>query len=112
VELRANGSTVSVVGSLMPDKVAKIVEIDGNSVDFEPEGNFLLIGHSDMPGMIGKVGTVLGDNDINIAGMEVARKASRGPAMMILTLDDELPSSVLAKVREIPNLKSATSIRL
>jgi D-3-phosphoglycerate dehydrogenase len=112
VELRANGSTVSVVGSLMPDKVAKIVEIDGNSVDFEPEGNFLLIGHSDMPGMIGKVGTVLGDNDINIAGMEVARKASRGPAMMILTLDDELPGSVLAKVREIPNLRSATSIRL
>lgn len=112
VELRANGSTVSVIGTLMPDKGPRIVEIDGNSVDIEPEGNFLLIGHSDKPGMIGKVGTVLGDNDVNIASMEVARKKARGPAMMILTLDDDLPHAVLEKVRKIPDLNSAISIKL
>ncbi len=112
VELRANGGTVSVVGTLMPDKGPRIVEIDGNSVDIEPEGNFLLIGHSDKPGMIGRVGTVLGDDDVNIASMEVARKQVRGPAMMILTLDDYLPPAVLEKVRLIPDLKSAISIKL
>ncbi|MBN1677482.1 MAG: phosphoglycerate dehydrogenase [Candidatus Thermoplasmatota archaeon] len=112
VELKANGGTVAVVGTLMSDKGARIVEIDGNSVDIEPEGNFLLIGHSDKPGMIGKVGTVLGDNDVNIASMEVARKQVRGPAMMILTLDDDLPPAVLEKVRRIPDLNSAISIKL
>ena len=112
VTLKANGGTVSVAGTLMPDKGPRIVEIDGSSVDLEPEGNFLLIGHSDKPGMIGKVGTVLGDNDVNIASMEVAREKVRGPAMMILELDDELPKAVLEKVRAIPDLKTATAIKL
>jgi len=112
VVLKANGGTISIVGTLMPDKGPRIVELDGNSVDIEPEGSFLLIGHSDKPGMIGKVGMVLGDSDVNIASMEVARKTVRGPAMMILTLDDDLPPEVLAKVREIPDLKSAISIKL
>jgi D-3-phosphoglycerate dehydrogenase len=112
VTLKANGGTVSVAGTLMPDKGPRIVEIDGSSVDIEPEGNFLLIGHSDKPGMIGKVGTVLGNNDVNIASMEVAREKVRGPAMMILELDDELPKSVLEKVRAIPDLKTAIAIKL
>lgn len=112
VTLHANGSTFSVAGALLPDKGPRLVEIDGNGVDIELEGNFLLIGHTDKPGMIGKVGTVLGDNDVNIASMEVARQTARGPAMMILTLDDDLPPSVLDKVRAIPNLKSATYIKL
>jgi D-3-phosphoglycerate dehydrogenase len=112
VTLRNDGVSVSVAGALLQDKGPRIVEIDGSSVDIEPEGSFLLIGHMDKPGMIGKVGTVLGDNDINIASMEVARRQTRGPAMMILQLDDPLPPEVLDKVREIPDLKSAISIRL
>jgi D-3-phosphoglycerate dehydrogenase len=109
--LHMDGTTSSVAGTLMQDKGPKIVELDGATVDIEPEGNFLLIGHMDKPGMIGKVGTVLGDNDVNVASMEVARQKVRGPAMMILHLDDELPAKVLDKVRGIPDLKSAISIR-
>jgi D-3-phosphoglycerate dehydrogenase len=110
--LHMDGITSSVAGTLMQDKGPKIVELDGATVDIDPEGNFLLIGHMDKPGMIGKVGTVLGDNDVNIASMEVARQKVRGPAMMILHLDDELPAKVLDKVRAIPDLKTAISIRL
>ncbi len=112
VELRTNGETTSVAGTLFSDKGARIVEINGSVVDMVPEGNFLLIGHEDKPGMIGRVGTVLGDNDVNIASMEVARKLARGPATMILEIDEELDHVVLDKVRSIPNLKSATYIRL
>jgi len=112
VTLKANGETISVAGTLLPDKGSRIVEIDEHPVDIEPQGAFLFIGHSDKPGMIGKVGTVLGNNDVNIASMEVAREKARGPAMMILELDDELPPAVLEKVRAIPDIKSATSIKL
>ncbi|HEX9907860.1 MAG TPA: phosphoglycerate dehydrogenase [Thermoplasmata archaeon] len=112
VSLSENGKTLSVSGALLPEKGARVVEIDGHTVDIEPEGNFLLIGHVDKPGMIGKVGTVLGNNDVNIASMEVARDKARGPAMMILHLDDELKPDVLQKVRSIPDLKSAISIKL
>jgi len=112
LKLHANGAVTSVAGTLFPDKGPRIVDIDGHAVDIEPEGHFLLISHMDKPGMIGKVGTVLGDNDINIASMEVARETTRGPAMMILTIDEEIPHEVMNKVRAIPDLKSATAIKL
>jgi D-3-phosphoglycerate dehydrogenase / 2-oxoglutarate reductase len=112
VVLHANGDVISVAGTLFPDKGPRMVEINGNTVDIEPEGNFLLIGHEDKPGMIGCVGTVLGDNDVNIASMEVARRQPRGPAMMIISIDERLKPDVLEKVRAIPSLKSATYIRL
>jgi D-3-phosphoglycerate dehydrogenase len=112
VTMHTNGMTSSVAGSLMPDKGARLVEIDGNMVDIVPEGNMLLISHMDKPGMIGKVGTVLGDNDVNIASMEVARKKTRGPAVMILEIDEEVSPEVMEKVRGIADLNSATYVRL
>jgi D-3-phosphoglycerate dehydrogenase len=112
VTLHTNGVTSSVAGSLMLDKGPRFVEIDGNMVDIVPEGNLLLISHMDKPGMIGKVGTVLGDNDINIASMEVARRQTRGPAVMILEIDEEISGDVMDKVRAIPDLTSATYVRL
>jgi D-3-phosphoglycerate dehydrogenase len=112
VSMNTNGETLSVAGSLLADKGPRLVEINGSKIDIQPEGNLLLIGHEDKPGMIGSVGTVLGQGDVNIASMEVARTKPRGDAMMILHIDEELKPEVLEKVRGIPCLKSATYIRL
>jgi D-3-phosphoglycerate dehydrogenase len=112
VSLQTNGDKVSTAGTLTADRGARIVEVNGSPVDIVPEGYFLLIEHMDKPGMIGKVGSILGDNDVNIASMEVARAQARGPAMMILELDDELKTEVLRKVRQITDLKSAIAIKL
>lgn len=112
VSLQTNGDSVSTAGTLTPDKGPRIVEVNGSPVDIVPEGYFLLIAHTDKPGMIGKVGSILGDADVNIASMEVARANPRGPAMMILELDEDLPTEVLRKVRQIADLKSAISIKL
>ena len=112
VSLQTNGDSVSTAGTLTLNKGPRIVEVNGSPVDIVPEGHFLLIAHMDKPGMIGKVGSILGDADVNIASMEVARANPRGPAMMILELDDELPTEVLRKVRQIADLKSAISIKL
>ena len=112
VSLQTNGDSASTAGTLMPDRGPRIVEVNGNPVDIVPEGHYLLISHTDKPGMIGKVGSILGDADVNIASMEVARDQRRGPAMMILELDEELPTKVLRKVREITDLQSAISIKL
>ncbi len=112
VALHTNGDSVSTAGTITADKGPRIVEVNSSPVDIVPEGYFLLIAHMDKPGMIGKVGTVLGDADVNIASMEVARANPRGPAMMILELDEDLPTEVLRKVRQIKDLKSAISIKL
>ncbi len=77
-----------------------IVQLDGNWVDFIPQGYVLLTRHRDRPGMIGKVGTLLGAADVNIAAMQVARSGPRGEAIMVLTLDDPVPPQVLEMIRQ------------
>lgn len=86
-----------VSGTLLHDE-PHIVQLDGNWVDFVPSGYVMLTRHRDRPGMIGKVGTLLGAADINIASMQVARDGPRGEAIMVLTLDDPVPQAVMEKI--------------
>jgi D-3-phosphoglycerate dehydrogenase len=58
----------------------------------------LLMFYPDRPGMIGKLGTILGEADINIAHMAVGRREKRGQAVVALTLDDSIPDEVLKKI--------------
>jgi D-3-phosphoglycerate dehydrogenase len=75
-----------------------IVQTDGYFVDFIPQGPLLFTYHRDRPGMIGRVGTLLGAADVNISGMYVGRLAPREHAMMVLTLDEPVPEAVLERV--------------
>lgn len=87
-----------VAGTLLNDE-SHIVQLDGNRVDFIPRGHVMLTRHRDRPGMIGRVGTLLGQADVNIASMQVARDEPRGEAIMVLTLDDPVPQDVLEKIQ-------------
>lgn len=87
-----------VSGTLLHDE-PHIVQLDGNWVDFVPNGYVMLTRHRDRPGMIGRVGTLLGLADVNIASMQVARDGPRGEAIMVLTLDDPVPADVMDKIR-------------
>lgn len=89
-----------------------IIQTDGYWVSFPPEGPLLLTYHHDQPGIIGRVGTLLGAADINISGMYVGRIAPRERAMMVSTLDDAVPPAVLAEVRKQPGVDQAYSVLL
>jgi L-serine deaminase len=69
------------------------------------DGLLLMTRHRDRPGMIGKVGTLLGSADINIASMQVARETARGESIMILSLDDAVPEAVFDKLRQEPGIE-------
>jgi D-3-phosphoglycerate dehydrogenase len=88
-----------VSGTLLHDE-PHIVQLDGNWVDFVPQGYVMLTRHRDRPGMIGKVGTLLGAADVNIASMQVARDGPRGEAIMVLNLDDPVPADVMATIHK------------
>ena len=65
-----------------------------------------------MPGVIGRVGTVIGRYDINIAGMEVGRHHRGGEAIMVVNVDNEIPDGALEEIRVIPGMVGAFKISL
>jgi D-3-phosphoglycerate dehydrogenase len=95
----SNGKSIKVDGTLMGiRKVEKIIAIDGFDLDLPPSENMLFLGYSDRPGVVGTVGNALGAAKINIAGMQVARQAQGGSALMAITVDSSVSESVAASV--------------
>ncbi|MBI3521893.1 MAG: phosphoglycerate dehydrogenase [Chloroflexi bacterium] len=107
--LRVGGTEVA--GSLVQGE-PRIVRIDGFWVDVPIEGHLLLTKHTDKPGLVGRVGTVLGENDVNISSMQVGRRNPRGEALMILTLDDPVPDAVRERIGHYADIVEVRTARL
>lgn len=85
----------------------RIVKINQYRIDVKPERHLLFVNHHDMPGMIGKVGALLGHHQINIGTMQVGRTDIGGDAIMVLTLDKPINQNVLKGLTAIEGLKEA-----
>ena len=101
-----------IAGTLFGRNDLRIVRIDDYRVDFEPSGYMLFADHHDRPGVIGKVGTLLGSEDINIGGMHVGRKTARGKALMILAVDSPIPPQVMKKICRLESMHHCTLVEL
>jgi D-3-phosphoglycerate dehydrogenase len=113
VRKKSASSTREICGTVFSPDNIRIVHIDGYRVDIRPSGPMLVTQHTDKPGIIGKVGTILGDNGINIAGMHVGRESGEGStAVMVLKLDAPAPENVLGQLRQIPGMESARAVVL
>jgi D-3-phosphoglycerate dehydrogenase len=111
VTVKTKQEEKTLAGTLLAGYGERIVRIDQYPVDFAAEGNLLLISHNDKPGIIGRVGTLLGSNNVNIATMQVGRKVIGGSAIMVLTIDKSAPAEVLAELTtqaEIVNVRALT----
>ena len=113
IKIIAKGKTeeISIVGSLTDGRPV-LREINGYKVDIKPEGIICVIKHIDRPGMIGKVGLLLGDCGVNIAGMQVGRKEPGGESIMVLNVDHMIPDDVIEKLKKLENIKDAKVIDL
>ena len=90
-----------------------IAEINDFWVDISPgQGHMLICENLDAPGMIGKIGTFLGEKGINISFMRVGREEDKDRALMVLGLDSDVDEDVLAEILRIPNIFSAVTARL
>lgn len=90
----------------------KVVEIEGFHFDLIPAGNLIIINHIDQPGIIGEVGTVLGASGVNIASMQVGRKVQGGKALMVLTVDANVPVDILEKLEQVTTVTKAHAVAL
>jgi D-3-phosphoglycerate dehydrogenase len=110
--LKTDRKEYNVGGTIFGKDDARIVEIDGYRVDAVPAGIMIVTRHQDRPGVIGKTGTILGKLNINISGMVVGRDTVRGDAVMILTVDDEVPAATLKQMISEAGLYDARYVKL
>jgi D-3-phosphoglycerate dehydrogenase len=114
LELRvttSDGTTHTFGGTAVQDE-PHIVQIDGYWLDLVPSQSMLFTFHQDRPGLIGHVGTILGEADINISAMHVGRQTPRGQAIMVLTVDEPVPGEMLRKIEAETNIDRAFSVQL
>ncbi len=112
VSIKTNQQTRTVAGTRLNGYGARIVKIDQFSIDVAPEGYLLYVHHNDRPGVIGRVGTILGDNGVNIATMQVGRRDVGGEAIMMLSVDKPVSAELLDTLGELAEIKSVTQIEL
>jgi D-3-phosphoglycerate dehydrogenase len=112
VTVNTRAGATSVAG-VISDGRANVVQIDDYELHLPPTAGYLLVTqHVDRPGMIGLVGTLLGEADINISSMQVGRKTRRGEALMLLSVDEPVPPAVVERIRHAASVASIKVIKL
>jgi D-3-phosphoglycerate dehydrogenase len=111
-EVSTSKDTITVATTVVMGET-HIARVYNYWLDVYPaEGNFLFCDHLDRPGLLGSVGRVTGDANIDISAMHVGRLEPRGEALMILTLDELVPEEVQKKLLAIPDVYSAKFVKL
>ena len=109
----ADGTQVSVSGTLVGlAQKERLVEVNGFDVDIEPTTHLAFFTYEDRPGMVGVIGGILGDADVNIAGMQVSRQDKGGVALVALSVDSAIPSDTLVEIEAAMKAASVRAVDL
>lgn len=112
VELVTEKMKNSVMGTLFTKVDPRIVKINDYYVDAVPSGHMLIVTNKDLPGVVGHIGTILGQNKINIAGMTFGRQKKGGSALSILNVDTAVSKNIIEKLKKGKNIFDVKSIKL
>jgi D-3-phosphoglycerate dehydrogenase len=112
VDATTTTEVITVAGTVMRGE-PHIVRVNNYWIDIVPAGGYFLFSdHLDRPGLIGAVGKITGDADINISSMHVSRLKPRGQALMILALDEPLPEEQQQQMLSLPDVYTAKLVKL
>jgi D-3-phosphoglycerate dehydrogenase len=112
LRLAGAGGEVRVGGALLAEGHPRLVLIGDYRVDVVPLGTLVVIRNQDAPGVIGRVGTILGEAGINIGGYHQARLSAGGSALAAVSVDGPLPSPMITALREIPLVLDVRQVQL
>ena len=103
--------TRGVAGTLFGGDKPRLVEVKGIAIEAELAPHMLYITNEDKPGLIGALGSTLGDAGLNIATFHLGRAGAGGEALALIELDTAIPAEVLEKVRALPHIRQAVPLR-
>ncbi len=106
-----DGRTITIAGTIAAGE-PRLVRLDDYWLDMAPADTMLITRHRDRPGTMGRIGLMLGEADVNISAMHLARRAPREDAFMILALDDDVPPAVAEAIRALDAVLDLWVVRL
>jgi D-3-phosphoglycerate dehydrogenase len=106
VKLTTDKEAIELSATMFGDDVQRIVDINGFGVDVEPTGNMILFKNTDVPGVIGQVGTLLGAHNVNIADFRLGRNKN-GEALAVIIVDSSVSDKTL---KELSALNACISV--
>lgn len=112
MKVKTSGGENTIAGTLFGKKEPRIVRINNFHLEATPEGTKLFIYNHDRPGVIGNIGTLMGKSNVNIGTMEFGRDKVGGMAISLLSIDSVISDAVMEEVKKLPNIVSATQVRL
>jgi D-3-phosphoglycerate dehydrogenase / 2-oxoglutarate reductase len=112
VSSKTKEKALEVEGAVFGSNNARIVRIDNFYMEAVPEGYILILHNRDVPGVVGAIGTLLGQKGINIAGLELGREKVGGMAISLFHVDNAIPKETLDTLRKLPNIVSAELVKL
>jgi D-3-phosphoglycerate dehydrogenase len=112
VKAKNGKDNLEIEGAIFGAKHPRIVRVNSFYLEAVPEGYILILQNRDVPGVVGAVGTILGNNGINIAGMELGRSEKGGNAISFTHVDEMVNKKALDELRALPQIVSATLVKL
>jgi D-3-phosphoglycerate dehydrogenase len=110
--LKTDTGEVTIAGTLFARRDPRIVRINGYEFELAPAGHLLVFANEDTPGVIGRIGTLLGESRVNIGGMQLGRTAGSSDALAVLAVDSAIPGAVMAEIRALPFIRRARQLEL
>jgi (S)-sulfolactate dehydrogenase len=112
VTVRGQGGEAQVAGTVYGKREARLVRVDGYRLEAVPEGHAILCENEDTPGVVGNLGTALGQAGVNIARVSLSRRDDRSGAFAFLNVDSAPAPEVLAQLRKLPHVRVVRAIHL
>ena len=100
-----DAGSASVSGAVLAPGEPRILRFGPLRVDVRPQGRMIVLTNNDAPGVIGRVGTLLGKAGVNISDMRVGRRSSHGEAVMVINVDETVPSAVRAELSRLESIR-------
>jgi D-3-phosphoglycerate dehydrogenase len=111
LSVNAEGKSISVAGAFF-GATPRIVSINSRPVEARPHGVILVLENTDRPGIVGRIGSLLGDHGVNIATMSLSRNEAGGTALTVLNLDTAPDAELLSAIHASEDIRSAQVIEL
>ncbi len=112
LDITTDKENFALLGTLTSNKQPRVVKINNVYVEAVPAGHMLFINNNDKPGIVGAVGTILANANINIAGITLGRENQQGVAVSVVNVDSEIPEKVIEQLRQTKNILLVKTIKV